>query len=122
MRQRALPAFGCNKLPNPPSVLLSVSVHRDIGDRQLYDELGLLAPSGLQVGDSDHVKPFTKLKKWAQGVANGSGHHKHVGKWTKRYANGVIRGWLRRDYLSAAEYPALAEIWDNEEDDVFDDL
>ena len=32
------------------------------------------------------------------------------------------RGRGKKPYLTAEEYPALAKIWDNEEDDIFDTL
>lgn len=42
------------------------------------------------------MKPFTKLKKYAQAKA-GHGWNKHVDKWTKRHANRVIRKFLKKE-------------------------
>jgi len=44
------------------------------------------------------MKPFTKLKKFAQAHA-GRGWNQHVDKWTKRYANRVIRKELKKDQI-----------------------
>lgn len=39
---------------------------------------------------------MTKVKKMAQGRA-GAGWNKHVNKWTRRYANKVIRRWFKKE-------------------------
>jgi hypothetical protein len=42
------------------------------------------------------MKPLTKFKKAAQAAA-GAGWNQHVDKWTKRYANRVLRRILKED-------------------------
>lgn len=41
---------------------------------------------------------------------------------TARGGTRINRGRGKKPYLTAEDYPALAEIWDNEEDDIFDTL
>jgi hypothetical protein len=49
-----------------------------------------------RIGRSEGVTPFVKVKKHGQAHA-GCGWNQHVDKWTKRYANKVIRRIIRKE-------------------------
>lgn len=64
---------------------------------------GTSASSSVQVLFCDPPPRFSVLRKLQRGVGR------------------LLRG-RTRNYLTAEECPALAKIWDNEEDAVYDDL
>jgi hypothetical protein len=55
-------------------------------------------------------------------MTHSSGVTRIVEADTAKGAIRTKRARGKRRYLTAEEYPALAKIWDNEEDDIFDTL
>lgn len=74
----------------------------------------------VTVGTADWLRASQGLKLSAY-VEPHAGTLGSIGTFIPQPSPATI-GHEDKAYISAQDYPALAEIWDNEEDDVFDTL